>query len=544
MSAQKVIRFQGGEAMPQDSDINVMLNRIRTVVIRRRWWLISCFFLVSLGAVVFSFVIPEHYRSEATIFIERPRVPERYIVPNNTVNAMQAIQARTHEVLSRTSLLQMINDFQLYPHGKRGVETEAMIAAMRENIEVQPLTKDAERREVNAFVIAFTGNDPYVAQKVTQRLIDVFIEQNLRTQQEHDVETTKFLENELEAAGENLQKQEQLLRDFKMKNLGQLPEQQQGNLQILSGLQMDLQNAEASLARAKEQRIYLESMLSQYVAPGTTTATGSQTYAANPIEALQAELTRLRSERNDLLSRYSSRYPDVVGLTRRIAEDETQLSRLVAASRSSSGKDTENGSDKDELGMEPGQIQFRSQYKANTVEIANIEKNIEHIKSELTDYQQRLGMAPVREQQLAEVVRNYDLSKQNYADLLNKKTQSKLATDLSKQQQDEQFRVIDPPSLPLKPSSPNRPKICLIGLVMGLLAGVGLAFLVEMRDRSFRLEKDVREDLGIPLVVGIPSLFTEKEKGVFAWRRRVEWASGCALVCIVLAAQVYVHWKS
>jgi polysaccharide biosynthesis transport protein len=529
--------------MPENSDnLNVTLNRLTAIVVRRRWWLLLTFFSVFLGVFFISFILPKKYRSEATLFIEKPQVPQQYVVPNNTINTMQVIQARTHEILSRTSLLQIIKDFRLNEQGKSRQRPEELIETMRENIEVEPLTKDPERREVNAFMIAFTGNDPHAAQQVTRRLISLFIEQNLKTQADQDIGTTNFLEREVEAAGANLQKQEQLLREFKMRNLGQLPEQQQGNLQILSSLQMDLQNSQANLARARQQRTYLESMLSQYSLP-TATSDGHLSFAS-PLDVLQAEIVRLRAERDELLSRYNARYPDVVSVNRRIEEKEAQLSKLSTTVHSRNGGKAKAATDLNDLALQPAAIQLKSQLKANTMEIDDIERDIEHLKTQITEYQQRLSIAPVREQQLADVARNYDLSKQNYADLLNKRTQSQLATDLARQQRIEQFRVIDPPSLPLKPSKPDPEKICIGGLVAGLLLGVGMAFLVEARDRSFHLEKDVRTYFAIPMVVGIPTLLTEKEEKKLAWRNIVEWSSGSVLIVLILAAQLYVHWKS
>jgi polysaccharide chain length determinant protein (PEP-CTERM system associated) len=514
------------------------------VIVRRRWWLLSTVCIVSLAAVPLSLSIPIHYRSEARIFIENPQVPERYVVPNNKVNAVQVVEAMTHEILSRTRLLQIIDEFGLYSKEKQRMSPDELVALMRDRIEVKPLTKDPEKREVNAFVIAFTGDNPHVAQEVTRRLTSRFIEENLQAQQDQDTTTTTFLENELERAKGELEAQEQLLKDFKIQNVGQLPEQQQGNLEVLSGLQMDLQNTQASLARAREQRTYLESMLSQF---GSSSGAGDpDLHAANssPAEDLRSEVQRLRAERDDLLSRFSPLYPDVVSLNQRIATEEKRLRQLVTttptpyATTSKSGTAAKSGS------MQAGAIQLNSQLEANALEIADTEKEIATIKNKIATYEHRLSLAPVREQQLAEVLRNYDLSKQNYADLLSKKTQSQLATDLAKKQEGGQFRVIDQPSLPLKPADAQREKVCLGSLAGALVLGVVLALWMESRDHSLRREREVRAHFAVPLVVGIPTLLTKSGRRRLAWRLAFEWVAGSALVLTVLAAHSYVVWKS
>jgi len=68
--------------------------------------------------------------------------------------------------------------------------------------------------------------------------------------------------------------------------------------------------------------------------------------------------------------------------------------------------------------------------------------------------------------------------------LLSRKNASELATSLDKHQQDQQFHVIDQPSLPMKPASPNHAAIALGGLAAGLALSVGLIFLLEIRDHS------------------------------------------------------------
>ena len=138
----------------------------------------------------------------------------------------------TSEVLSSARLLRIINEFSLYSSQRGKVEPSTLVALMRNNIELQPLNKNPERRSGSAFMIAFTADNPQVAQQVVTRLTSLFIEESQQSQEDHDAGMTNFLESELAAAQEDLAQQESVLRDYKMKNLGQLPEQEQGNLDI------------------------------------------------------------------------------------------------------------------------------------------------------------------------------------------------------------------------------------------------------------------------------------------------------------------------
>jgi capsular polysaccharide biosynthesis protein len=171
----------------------------------------------------------------------------------------------------------------------------------------------------------------------------------------------------------------------------------------------------------------------------------------------------------------------------------------------------------------------------------NLSKEETQLKASLAQYQNRLNLTPVREQQLTGLLRDYDLQKQNYADLVNKELQSQLATNLEKDQGGRQFRLVDPPSLPVVPSSPKRLKINLGGAAGGVFLGLALAFLKAMRDRSFHTEKQVSQRFGLPLVVGVPMLLTPSEKRSRTWRASFEWLAGSVLVFAVCAVEFYSY---
>lgn len=530
--------------MPDDAgDFNEITNRVLASLVRRRWWILIATTVVSLGTILISFTLPHLYRSEATIFVEKERIPDRYVVANSTRNAMETIDAMTHEILSRTRLLQIIDEFGLYPKARHSMEPELLVEMMRSHIEVQPLNREPEKRATNAFLIAFTCDNPRVAQQVTGRLTALFIQENQQAQQTLDTSTTNFLESQLEDASTDLAKQEEELKDYKLRNLGHLPEQEQGNLTILSGLQLQLQTIQSSLSRARQQRTYLESMLAHYSLGGSGHA-GQSSAGSSPIATKRAELSRLRAERDDLLSRYSERHPDVVNINERIAAEEARLNALLAAPISSpQGDNKASAAPISNMEDDPASSELKSQLDANRSEIADAERESSELRAQIASYQQRLNYAPVNQQQISEVIRNYDLAKQNYTDLMNKKTQSELATKLAMDQRDRQFQVIDPPSLPLKPTSPAYGKFGLGGLAGGLVLGLALAFFMEARDRSFHLERNVRGYFGVPVVVGVPPLFTETEERQLAWRKTCEWALASALLLVVAAAQLYVLQK-
>jgi polysaccharide chain length determinant protein (PEP-CTERM system associated) len=534
-----------------DGDLTKTLNQLRGAAIRRRWWILLPACVVAFGGVVVSTFLPKKYKSEATILVEPQKVPERYIVSNTTLDIEDELQAMTETVLSRTRLLQAIEDFGLYSKERSHEPPEQLIELMRGNIEIEPIGKDSQRRQVSAFRISFTGDDPSVAQQVTSRLTSMFIEENLKTREQQSAGTTHFLQDQLVTAHAELEERGQKLRDFKMQYLGELPEEQQGNLGILTGLQSQLQNTMAALNRAQEQRSYLESLLAEYrrmaaVGGPLPSATGINP-GVSPVEAAQQELAHLRGERAKLVSQYTERHPDVRKIDQQIADTEALVGRLTKAAKATEeahGAGTTPSTGTTPSSGAPGDsslAQLNSQLESNRKEIANLTEEQKRQESQIADYQRRLNLTPVREQQLTDLLANYELAKQNYSDMLKKKTESEMATKLEVQQQGQQFRVVDQPNLPSKPSNTDRSKVSLGGAAAGLALGLALAFLLETADHSLYDEHDVSRRFGIPLVVSVPRLPSAAEERKRPWRMGLEWAAGSVLVVAVALAEFYVY---
>ena len=250
----------------EESSIGELLARLADIVVRQRWWIVGTAATVVLGTIGVVLQLPNRYTSSATLVVVQQQIPQRYVVPNSATDVTSALEAIKQEVLSRPRLLKMIGDFGLYPKERRRLAPEDVIALMLKNIDIIPQASNPQNRErdYDAFKIVFTTENALLAQQVTGTLTSLFINENLRTREEQATNTTNFLHEQLEAKRQKLEEQEERLRNFKMQHVGELPEQQQGNLGILGGLQNQLQNTTSGLNRARQQRAYLQSLLDAY----------------------------------------------------------------------------------------------------------------------------------------------------------------------------------------------------------------------------------------------------------------------------------------
>ena len=497
---------------------------------RRRWWLALPAFGIWMAVWVVAWFLPAIYRSETVILVEQQKVPEQYVVSNVSADLQDRLQNMTQQILSRTRLWKIMEDFNLYPRLRARVTGDEMVERMRKDIQVELVQAANRSGNLSAFKVAYLSNNPVLAQKVTSQLTSLFIEENLRTRQEQSAQTTEFLASQLEDAGRRLAEQEAKVKEFKSQYLGQLPEQAQFNVQILSGLQTQLQQETDLLGRAKQQSVYLDTLRTQWRTQEVSVGPGNATGGVTPL-SLDQELSRMRAQLADLSSHYTNRHPDVRKLKEQIAETEKLKqqaeARIAATPVSATTDEVVHPSS-------PTVMEVESQIKANKVEIENHQRSIQDLQMKIGEYRGRLNMTPVREQQMAALTRDYEQSRKNYEQLLAKRDQSGMATELEKQQQGEQFRVLDPPNLPQKPYSPNRLKLDLIGLVAGLMVGIAVLAVGEIVDDRIYSKEELAKIVSAPVLSEIPTLTTVAEEGP---QLRAEWIQrGTLSVMAVLIA--------
>jgi polysaccharide chain length determinant protein (PEP-CTERM system associated) len=512
-------------------------------IVRRRHvqFLVPLFvgWIVVWGA---SWVLPVRYKSSTLILVEQPTMPKNYVEPNVSDDLQDRLQSITQQILSRTRLLLIIDKLHLYESTRKQITQDEKVDLMRKDIGAIELVQDIHKGEINAFRISYSAHDPRVAQQVTGELKDLFINENMKARQQESEDTTKFIESQLENARATLATQEAKVREFEGQHQGALPSQQASNLQILSGLQAQLQNEQDALNTAKQQRVYLQSLIDQYRGPHVSARTADGTPTG--LSSLDQELDGLKAKLADLSSHYTDRYPDVQRLKGQIAKTEKMRDDLIAdlKNKGNSGRqsnDSAAGRDPLDASQSSPALQLQGQLQSNQAEIANREQSIAGLKARINDYQARLNEAPAVEQQLADLTRGYDQSKADYDDLLKKKNESEMATSMEQMQQGERFTMLDPPSLPLKADFPNRLKFCGIGLGVGLALGLIVAGGFEFFDDRLHSEKEIESLLPMGVISEIPEVLTVSEEGSRKKRMVFGWAMAVLVFAAILAGSAF-----
>jgi polysaccharide biosynthesis transport protein len=528
--------FEEQEAQPIDVGRYVDLVRRRHIQ-----FLIPLFlgWLVLWGSIWF---LQARYTSSTLILVEEPTIPKNYVVANVNDDLQARLQSISQQILSRTRLLLIIDNMKLYERKDHPLSPDDKVELMRKDIGIE-LVRDRDQA-ITAFRINYTAPSPVIAQEVTSKLTNLFIDENLKVRQQLSQDTTQFIASQLETARQSLAAQEAKIRDFQSVHEGELPTQQTTNLQILGGLQAQYQNEQQALNTAKQQRIYFQTMLDQYHAlqRGTTSADG----APNGLAAIDQQLEKMHAQLTELSSHYTDSYPDVQQLKSQIAKTERIRSNLLAELKSNARKPDSSTASREAVDpiQNPTLMQLQGQLHSAQIEIENREQAIASLSGKIGEYQRRLNQEPASEQQLADLTRGYEQSKANYDDLLKKENESRMATNMEQLQQGERFSIIDPPSLPVKPAFPNRVKMCAMGLVVGIFFGGLVVGLLEFLDDRLHSDKQIKKLLHTSVISEVPEILTASDKHRNARRIVFGWATAALVLICILAGSAFSYLHS
>jgi succinoglycan biosynthesis transport protein ExoP len=518
-------------------------------IIRRRHLIFLALLLVGWVAVWgSSWLLPVKYKSSTQILVEEPAMPKNYVVPNISDNLQDRLQSITQQILSRTRLLLIIDNLHLYPNTPHHALTpDERVEKMRKDIQID-LVKDERSQAITAFKIDYIASDPHTAQQVTTELSNLFIDENLKVREKESENTTQFIESQLANARGDLADQDKKVREFQTAHAGELPSQEAANLQILSGLQAQLQNEQDALNTAKQQSAYHQSLIEQYRALNGTHRSANGVVGPSGLEGIDQRLDQLRAKLQELSTRYTDQYPEVQQVKGEIASAEKEREQMVASlKKAADGKRSNAGSQAQEI-QDPVQnesmLQLQSQLQADKLEIENRERATKSLESRIGQYQSLLNSEPAVSQELADLTRGYEQSQTNYNDLLKKESDSRMATSMEQMQEGQRFMILDPPSLPLRPASPNRLKMCGAGLGAGLGLGLLAMFLLEFFDDRMYSDREIAQLIQVGVFAEIPQILNPSDTMREKQRALLGWALAALVLCVILSGSAFSYLHS
>ena len=491
---------------------------------RRKWLIILPALLVGAAGAAFVWALPNIYRSETLILVVPQRVPESYVRSTVTARIEDRLQSISQQILSRTRLEQIVSDFNLY--AKERAEQKLM-----EDIVEEMRTRDIgiDIIKGDSFRVSYQTSDPRTAMRVTERLASLFIDESLRDREVLAEGTSQFLSTQLDEARRQLVATETKLQEYQRQNNGELPAQMAANLQGQHNAEMALQTLGEDLNRDRERRLLLERQVRDILeAPEEVKPTTEKPDVA---PTLEEELQMARQALLAVELKLKPEHPDVRKQRRAVDELEKRVAALKLAGTLTSRP----------TGQTVMDYAKRKRLTDARAELENVDRQLQakiaeenRLRGLVGMYQSRIEATPVREAELASLMRDYETQQETYRGLLQKKEESQISANLEKRQIGEQFKVLDPARMPEKPASPDRPRLYLIAVLAALAVGFGSAAIAEFFDRRLRSEADVRAALQLPVLATVPMIL---DSPASRWLRRVT-VSAVALTLLVAGATV------
>lgn len=557
------------------------LHEYLALLRRRRAMIFTVAAVLLVASAALAYFLPAVYRSTATILIEEQEIPPDLVRSAIATYADQRIETIKQQVLSRSTLWKIVEQYDLYKDLRKRNPTEEVLARFVKDIQIDVMNvKVIDRRTQNptqatiAFTLAYDGESPELAQKVANELTSLFLGENLKTRERHAQETTAFLKRESENLAHHIQELEQKLAEVKRRAEGALPELVQLNMQLMSQVQREVIDSDREIRSLKERKTYLEGELaslkphtpilsasgerlldtgerlkalraqyasaSAYLAPDHPDiikmkqelsslerepgATDGRDELSKRLIAEQASLAALRERVGEL-------HPDVVRSQDVVAALERELQAAMAQPVKPSTARPEN----------PAYINIQSQLASTTASLQSLEAARVDMKRRLDQYARRLEATPAVETEYLDLVRDRENSVRKHQEITSRLMEAQVSGELEVQRKGERFSLINPPELPEKPDRPNRLAILLLGAFLAVAGGIGGGVVADNLDRTIYTADQLGRIMRTVPLVTIPYLPLEEEAMKLGRRRAAVGLAGLGVVAFGMLV-VHLAW--
>ncbi len=503
-------------------------------------WILAPAFAGLVIATVIAYSKEDKYISSASIRVVPQQVSAEVVKSLTTQDMADRINGMAQSILSRATLTSIINNFGLYKQELKKEPMEDVIDSMRGSIPIRPTEGvAASGRIMPAMQISFIYPDKYLAQKVCADLVSRFIDASSQGMNESTQAVHSFIQDELGQAKQQLDDLDAKLTDFRTKNAGRLPEEMQMNLQQMTALEGRVGSLNEALNRNAEQRMLLESQLNMAKDRLTAVKSPQVTAHNDKVSELNRQIENLDMNILSMRDRYTEDYPDLQAARDRLAflqkQRDAAMKEKVTADAVAYDPATATP---ERMNVQDQLTSINTQMKALSLEAAQYRRDLAGTNAAIRQFQTRLQGIPVGEKEYSDLLRDRDLARTKYLELAANRARSDLGMHLEQRRQGETLELIDPASLPSEPFAPKRSTTLPIGAVMGLVFGIVIVAIREMKDTSLKNLKDARMYTQLNILGSVPLL----ENDVVVQRRKqmiwVGWTAATLAGLAIMTASV------
>lgn len=504
-------------------DIRLQLLTYLNGIWRRRWFAIVIAWLVCVAGWIAVLMLPNQYRSEARIYVDAASLGPllRGIAVNQDIDEKVGVMTRT--LLSRPNLEQVARMTDLDVTVTTPSQMENLLGRLENHTQVIGQGR-------NLFLVSHQDPDPVLAREVVQALLTIFVENNLGEDREEMATARSFIDDQIAIYEGQLRSAEMRLAQFKQEN-GHILSARGNFAGRLEDSRGNLTQMKLSYDDAIARRNQLEAQLEEVPQFLEVESTAPQIIlgGGTPASLLLGRIEEMQQNLDNLLLKFTDRHPDVIATQRTLDRLMEQYEKEQAAAESGEADNPLVPSRPKTKLPNPLYDEVKLKLVDNEAEVITLRRRLGQAEAQVAKLEALTQTAPQVEARLADLNRDYDVMKDKYEDLLQRREAGRLAEAVQAKSDPIQFRIIDPPQVPTSPSAPNRQLFMFVVLVAGLGAGVGFVFLLSQIDESFSAPEDLKHAFGIPVLGSVSVLVSRAQQ-----HRRVVGLLGFGAACLGL----------
>ena len=511
-------------------------------IIWKRKWLVILPAIAIASAVTWVVLrLPDVYESSTLIVVKPSTIPDAVVPTQSEDTLTRQLTSISQVVTSRSSLQPLVERFRLYEAERmRGEPMESVIDRMRRDIKVELNTT---RNDItNGFNLTYRGRDPRTTQAVTAELAAKYVNAQTESSVTMGRATKEFFDQRIVQLKEELDQIAQKRLDFMKGNLANLPTAVEPLGRQLTGLYEQQKALIADIGRMRDrqgtlsqQRADIEKQRQQEI--DNIVEEGNDPKKSQEYIQLSQREATLDTEYQNMLTTLKPANPDVIKKKEELASVRNQMQLAIAEGKSRA----EEKRKRYESYIDPrlNTVKYDAEYVKG--EIARQQKMLDDTNAQIGSLQVRINAVPEVQIGLEGLEREYVTKQESYNKLLEQQQKNVLISDITSSQQGESIAVVDAANLPENPVAPKRPVLILMGIMLGLGAGLALAAAFEVpRLLTIQTTNDAEHYTGLPVLVAVPELLTPQEARRIPRRRLLLLAAGIVATVISIPALAYI----
>ncbi|MDB5960859.1 MAG: chain length-determining protein [Massilia sp.] len=474
-----------------------------------RWYAVIISWVVAIIGWAVVYKLPNDYQASARVYVDTQSILKPLLAGMTSMpNLEQQVVFMRRTLISRPNVERVMRMVDLDVKTTNAKDHEKLVDELIDKIKIVGTERD------DIYTITYNNPNPKLGKDVVQSLLTIFVEGSFGGKKQDSEKAIQFIDDQIKSYEQKLSAAESALKDFKIRNMGLLPKQGSDFSGKITDLSDQLNQARLELREAEQARNAIKRQIA-----GDEPRPGTPAGDVGDVDPeLIARISALNKQLDALRLQYTEQHPDIVAGKRLLAQLETQRNEQAKKPRKATN--------------DPG-ASYSPMLQQMNVALSAAEARVASLRARVDEYSVRLERsrvagvtAPEVEAQMAQLNRDYQVNQSNYQKLLERRETAKLSGDLSSATDMLTFRVIDPPTVPMTPAGPNRPRLFSLVFAGALIAGLAAALLLSQIRPTFLSQAQLRDVTGIPILGSIGMNWTNEQK---VKRRGRLYAMGAAV---------------